>query len=288
MLVVVAHPDDEVLWLSAALPYASRIVAAFSVAIGDPALTRGRELVRAHYPFSGFEFLGLSNADVFSQSDFLSRTPVEHGVSLMSSCPRERVERYRSNYSALLAALDPYLGPGTEVVTHNPWGEYGHEEHVQVNHAIVSLAARHGCSVWVWDGFSTEELVANDVWLRADYYPDNAVALVPSLELAVDIDRYREIRDLYRRYGAWTFHDDYLPPNSSRLFQIVRDGQVLLSARKLSWTRRAVMTGQKLSRKAQHHVRKFGRGFETIPWDEVHKSLSTQVTEAEERGSGGK
>jgi glycosyltransferase involved in cell wall biosynthesis len=257
--VVVAHPDDEVLWLAAVLPYATKVLAAFSVAGGDSALTRGRELVRTHYPFSGFEFLGLQNADVYGQSDFLSRAPVDHGVSLMRSCPPVRAERYRSNYPALLAAVDPYVGPQTDIYTHNPWGEYGHEEHVQVNHAVVALARRHGCSVWAWDGLSSEKLISNDVWLRADYYPDDALGDVPRRELAVDLESYKEIRALYQRNGAWTWHDDYLPPNPSRFLQLVRGGDALVSPRHLPRSRRALIAGQVISRKTQYYARGGGK-----------------------------
>jgi hypothetical protein len=121
--VVVAHPDDEVLWLAGVLPFATNILAAYGVASGDPALTAGRELVRTSYPYGGFEFLGLQNADVFGQSDFLSRVPVDHGVSLMRSCQAEKAERYRSNYDALVASVDPRVTPRTDIYTHNPWGE---------------------------------------------------------------------------------------------------------------------------------------------------------------------
>jgi hypothetical protein len=37
----------------------------------------------------------------------------------MRSCQPERVERYRSNYSALLAAVEPFVWPRTDICTHN-------------------------------------------------------------------------------------------------------------------------------------------------------------------------
>jgi LmbE family N-acetylglucosaminyl deacetylase len=253
-LVVVAHPDDEVLWLAGVLPHATKILVAFGVASGDPTLTRERELVRHSYPYRGFEFLGLQHADVFGQSDFLSRVPVDHGVNLMRSCQPERAERYASNYPALVAAVDPHVTAETNIYTHNPWGEYGHEEHIQVNHAMVALARRHGCSVWAWDGLSSQELISNDVWLRADFYPEHALDDVPSHELEVDLERFREIRALYQRHRAWTWRDDYLPPNPSRFLQIVRDGDVLVSARSLTRSRRAHIAGQVLSRKTRYYA----------------------------------
>ena len=258
-LVVVAHPDDEVLWLAGVLPYAAKILVVFGVASGNATLTINRDLVRNSYPYDGFQFLGLEHADVFGRSDFLSRVPVEHGVNLMRSCEPERAERYMSNYPAVVAAVDPHVGPGTDIYTHNPWGEYGHEEHIQVNHAMVALARRHGCSVWAWDGLSSRELVSNDVWLRADFYPDHALGDVPSHELEVDLARYREIRSLYQLHGAWTWRDDYLPPNPSRYLQIVRDGHVLVSASSLTRSRRAHIAGQVLLRTTRYYGAELGR-----------------------------
>jgi len=259
ILVVVAHPDDEVLWLGPVLPKARKILAAFSVASENPALTEGREIVRRNYPYGGFEFLGLRNADVYGQSDFLNRVPVDHGVNLMRSCRPERAQRYRSNYAALLAAIDPYVRPRTDIYTHNPWGEYGHEEHIQVNHAVVALAQRHGCSVWAWDGLPSQELVSQDVWLKAHYYPDEALGEVPSVDLIVNLDRYKEIETLYQRHNAWTWHDHYLPPDPSRFLQLVRDGDVLVSARRLPWSRRVFIARQIVFRKARYYARQ-GRG----------------------------
>ena len=41
------------------------------------------------------------------------------------------------------------LGDCRNVITHNPWGEYGHEDHVQVFRAVTALQAELGFAVWV-------------------------------------------------------------------------------------------------------------------------------------------
>ncbi|HTT87354.1 MAG TPA: hypothetical protein VMF60_08310 [Acidimicrobiales bacterium] len=254
VLVVVAHPDDEILWHSPVLPAAARILAAFDTTSANAALNEGRARVRAQYPLAGFAFLGLLHAEVYSQSDFLSRAPAAYGVTLMRSCPPETAELYRSNYDALVRAVDRYVGRHTDIYTHNPWGEYGHEEHIQVHRAMVELAQRHQCSLWVWDGFPAEELAARDVWMRADYYPDETLAGVPTTEHDVDLERFREIRALYQQEGAWTWSDTYLPPSPSRYLQVVQDGTVLVTPRRLSPGRRADIARQIVSRKARYYA----------------------------------
>ena len=41
---MVAHPDDEILWLAPAVANAATIIAALPGHADDPAVTRGREL----------------------------------------------------------------------------------------------------------------------------------------------------------------------------------------------------------------------------------------------------
>jgi LmbE family N-acetylglucosaminyl deacetylase len=255
-LVVVAHPDDEVLWLGPFLPRAKHILVAYADATRDSSLNRGRQSVLADFPFATLRYLGLQQADVYGLSDFLSRVPVEYGVKLMRSCDRERARRYRTNFRALVEAVAPFVDATTDIYTHNPWGEYGHEEHVQVSHAMVALAQRHGCSVWAWDGLPSAELTQRDVWIRADYYPDTAVCNVPWVEMDVNLECYDQLRSLYQRHDAWTFYDDYVPPNPSRYLQIVRDGIVLVRARKLPSSRRAEIAAQVVLRKTRHYAHK--------------------------------
>ena len=252
--MVVAHPDDEILWHGPVLSAATRILAAYDTTSADAALNEARARVRARYPLEGFEYLGLLHADVYGQSDFLSRAPAPYGVTLMRSCPPDTAELYRSNYDALVRAVDPYVQRHTDIYTHNPWGEYGHEEHIQVHRAMVELARRHQCSVWVWDGLAPEELVARDVWMRADYYPDETLASLATAELDVDLERFREIRALYQDEGAWTWSDTYLPPSPSRYLQVVRDGTVMVTPRRLSPSRRADIARQVVSRKARYYA----------------------------------
>jgi len=86
-LVVVAHPDDEILWLAPAVANAAMIIAALPAHADGPAVTRGRGLVRAHYPVGPFEFLPLRSAGVYQRSDWRRRRPMEQGVSLKTRLP---------------------------------------------------------------------------------------------------------------------------------------------------------------------------------------------------------
>src|SRR5207302_3260007 len=130
-------------------------------------LSEARERVRAEYPLP-LRFLPLTASGAFRQSDWSGRKPAPFGVELLDTCPAEKRERYLANYERLLEALDPLVAEAIEVYSHNPWGEYGHEEHIQVWCAVSQLAEKHRRSVWIWDGLSNDVLAQRGVRMRLD------------------------------------------------------------------------------------------------------------------------
>jgi LmbE family N-acetylglucosaminyl deacetylase len=227
VLVVVAHPDDEILWLLPALERATLTIATFAYEPWNEPLTRARERVRGEFP-RPFEFLPLESARVFRKSDWESRRPTPYGVELLDTCSPVERERYVSNYERLLELLEPHVAASSEIYTHNPWGEYGHEEHVQVWRAVALLAQRHHTTVWVWDGPGDRLLLARGMRLRADHYTPLPSEL-RSVELARDLDRFRELKRLYLEHGAWTRGPKHEPRAVGRYFEAVRAGTPVLS-----------------------------------------------------------
>jgi len=236
ILVVVAHPDDEVLWLGPLLRSAATILVALAVHSHKEDITVGREFVRAEYPFNTFEYLQLRSPRAYLRSDWLRRRPVEEGVALLANCPEEIARAYRESYGLLVDALEPYIRGHQVIYSHNLWGEYGHEEHIQVAHAVVSLASRLGKSVWAWDGLPSERLLADGMRLRHDFY-GNRIGHLPRTHMQIDIALYRDISKLYRSYGAWTWDDRWEPSGEVDYIQLVRDGKVLLTPRPLAGLR---------------------------------------------------
>ena len=56
--------------------------------------------------------------------------------------------RYRAAYHQVEQALSRELAPYRNVITHNPWGEYGHEDHVLVHRAAANAARARNQRVW--------------------------------------------------------------------------------------------------------------------------------------------
>ena len=263
-LVVVAHPDDEIIWLAAAMSARPTVVAAFPDDPDRPTLTAGRLDVRAHYPVAGFHFLPLSQAGVVHQSDWLRRAPAPYGVTLSPSCPPDRARAYVANYGALVTLLRPHIREHSCIYTHNPWGEYGHEEHIQVFNAVTSLARDPGQSVWVWDGPPAWRLLADGVGLRYSYF-GRRVRGLPRRRLRIDIPLYQSIKQLYMSCHAWTWAPAYEPPQPSTYLQVVRDGQLLVTPRrKAPNTSRLVCAAAYAAARGTRAVLGRGRTEETI------------------------
>ena len=122
---------------------------------------------------SGFEFL---DTDLFIEEHVgmsIPRIFEEHGEETFRRYEREVVTRlakralgkvsplspvtspervaqtYRDNFTRICDALAPMLTPDMNVFTHNPWGEYGHEDHVQIFRALDHLRRRIGFTLWM-------------------------------------------------------------------------------------------------------------------------------------------
>lgn len=191
--LVVAHPDDEVLWFASVLQQVGRVVIAFRDYAAEPELGRRRAAAMAELPYRDLVALALPESGSFDRADWRDPRPDDQGLALEG--PGETEARYRANFLSLCAALRPLLDGCPDVLTHNPWGEYGHEDHVQVHRAVALLRAELGFRQWT-------DLYCSD--LSARLAGRFASADVP-VRRAVDGAAATRIAEIYRRHGCWTW-----------------------------------------------------------------------------------
>lgn len=219
LAIVMAHPDDEVLWACSALRAAEKIVLVFGELKESAALTEGRKAAMAAFPLPTLEWLEMVEASVLDSASWPNPRETDYGVyphPALKAMDCFDPERYRRQYGELRDRLRVSLQGMKNVITHGPWGEYGHEDHIQVFRAVASLSGEMGFRVWV-PGYwapKTEALMRRN--LRYLGRPTEQLPIDPSLA--------EEITQVYKRTQSWTWFDTYDWPQTERFFPWYAEG----------------------------------------------------------------
>jgi hypothetical protein len=125
-------------------------------------------------------------------------------------------DQYRRQFAPLQARLRDRLDGARNVIVHSPWGEYGHEEHVQAFRAVAGLAAEMKFRVWV-PGYYSER---SEALMRRNLRYFGA----PTEPMQIDRALTAEISQIYKRTGSWTWSESYVWPETERFFRHFPDG----------------------------------------------------------------
>ena len=146
-----AHPDDEVLWASSLLGRAGRLILAYEALPGRPDITDGRQAALARFP-RPVESLRLAETASFGAAAWPEPVETAEGLEVAAgpgAMPGFDPAAYRAGFAELTARLRPALAGARTVITHAPWGEYGHEDHVQLFRAVEALRDELGLALFV-------------------------------------------------------------------------------------------------------------------------------------------
>jgi len=181
--MLIAHPDDEVIFGWPVLARAKRIICC-STDQGNPARpfgTRRRDALMHIGAMVGAEVFYFDHPSEFYRAN------ARDGSLERLAAP-------------VLALLQQFPGP---LYTHNPWGEYGHLDHVLV-HQIARCSGR--------------PLLVSDMATHANWLPVHPY-LVGDFVFAADLDPafYARCKSVYDAQGAWTWSQD--PIRSARVFR---------------------------------------------------------------------
>jgi LmbE family N-acetylglucosaminyl deacetylase len=207
-VVVVAHPDDEALWLSSVLGGADRVVFCFGEPFDKPAKGAARRLAVAALPLTGVVDIGLPESGARFLVDWANAQVTPQGIAITEPEPRGR---YEENFMKLVAALRGQLHGAEVVHTHNPWGEYGHAEHIQVYRAVRLLQAEFGFTIWFSNYVSSRSWVLAHRLGQEPCWTRRRMAR-PDRQLA------RTLMSVYRRFGVWTWARSHIWPVYETLY----------------------------------------------------------------------
>lgn len=195
-VLIVAHPDDEALWFGALLPLVEIVIFVFKDYAAEPGLGQSRARVMKLLPYNVVS-LGIPEAGTYGLTDWENPKMLPHGIQLRSDS-KEVYKAYKQNYNEVREGLRSYLSPGKKVFTHNPWGEYGHPDHVQVSHAVKELYSEigFGLSFSSYNCSRTEKLASRFTRLRK---------AGPYL---LDLEYVQGIAKIYKECGCWTWENE--------------------------------------------------------------------------------
>jgi len=204
--IVMAHPDDEVLWSGSLVALVGCIVLCYGHNPKKPERHAQRLSVVRAYPYPGVKFL-----DLVEPRD--APVPKDMRVEPRSMSELRR-ESEALELNILLKELKFALRGAKVVFTHNPWGEYGHVDHRRVNLAVNTLAPELGYAVY------TSCYLERRSMLRYGAFLTEGIADAISLPLTQsEID---PVVALYKQHACWTWNANWIWPKEEHFLRFGR------------------------------------------------------------------
>lgn len=105
---------------------------------------------------------------------------------------------YDNNYYKILDKLRKLIPKKSQIITHNPWGEYGHSEHCQVFKACFQISLEKNSNLFV-TGY-----VSN---LSKNYALKKFHLLLPEIyQFKTSKINFNLLKKHYLYYGCWTWY----------------------------------------------------------------------------------
>lgn len=200
--LIVAHADDEILFFSSIIDKVDIVIVCFMGNSRVPERRSARMRVLNEYPLENISTLDI---DTSGASRFVNwDEPIESytGLEIQNTTARES---YRITYEDILNKLrDKLIGYKT-VYTHNPWGEYGHADHVQVHRAVDSLAVELEFQVLFSNYVSPRSMNLALPYISKTGY-------LEPISSPTNINLAHQVRDLYIRENCWTVPENFSWP----------------------------------------------------------------------------
>ncbi|MCO5734690.1 PIG-L family deacetylase [Rhizobium sp. SSA_523] len=223
-VIVMAHPDDEILWASALVAGARKIILCYTESADSAEVTQGRRQLLQSFPVKTVISLDIPESGTYQSTDWTRPVETPYGIA----CSRNR-DRYARNFHRLVDALSGHLAEDDVVVTHNPWGEYGHEEHIQVYRAVCALKQTLRLRLFV-SGYASDRIL---------YFMQRTMPRLGrvSAPLLTDKALAARLKAHYQAHRSWTWDDHYDWPDHECFYEIaapdapLRPGTGTLSSR---------------------------------------------------------
>ncbi|MEM3101646.1 MAG: hypothetical protein QXT99_09900 [Candidatus Nitrosotenuis sp.] len=199
-VLIVAHPDDEILWFSSIFDKVNEVVFCFINSRSNPQWTVGRKQVLSELPIKKVSCLALDESEVFNGADWENPEITRFGIKITKNGVSDK--KYIENYSKIKEELRVKLINYNNVFTHNPWGEYGNEEHVQVYMVVKEFQKEMGFNHWFsnYCGNKSYNLMLRYI----AGFDSNYITLKVNKTLVT------YVKSLYEKNRCWTWYEDWV------------------------------------------------------------------------------
>ena len=223
-ILIYAHMDDDLIWM---LPF-WRISEKF-IGGAMPATPNYKTIVSQQQSFMNTNGYNIEyQANWFTPWDDISDkeyTEYYWGANasynyllndhLETRLFNNTTELSRYEINKIKAKLEQFFADPSmrRVITHNNWGEYGHQHHKGLNKAVRELAVKYRKDVWMLgcnSGDFIDVTVPNGITYAYGSFN------TPSL--------YTGIRTIYSNNGRWTWYTDRVPSGDHKFIRIVEAG----------------------------------------------------------------
>ena len=212
-IIVSAHPDDEILWFCSLLTKVDSILFCFLDEIADPAFGERRKNAVLHHPLKNVSALELASFGAWNPQCLRSPQLTRYGIDVAreDGSNSAHTKKYEENYYELREKLADVLKQYQNVITHNPWGEYGHEEHIQIYRAVSDLQKELGFDIWHSNYCSNRTL---SLLLQNTHFAEEAT-------FPVDFGLAEQLMKYYEKNDCWTWYKDWQWPDHETFFRQV-------------------------------------------------------------------
>jgi len=196
--IVVAHPDDEVLWFGSEIFTANLVLICF----GKPANSNTHErltMLMEMYPLCTVKFLPFSPGNLLNSSNWQCIDDNLIGLKLS----KEHSIKIGNIYNNLVEALREELGNYDEIFTHNPWGEYGHEEHIIVSKAVMEVKSKGAIKL--------SPYYSNKSFMLAEHHVQKYNLSLERISNKVNISPILFLKNMYLESKLWTWDLNWHP-----------------------------------------------------------------------------
>ena len=201
-IIVAAHPDDEILWFSSLLNEVDHVLLCYLGEMINPEFGKRRKKALPKIQFGHkLSCLETVSLGVTRPRSFLTPKFYKNGIELKNE--NDELDKfndsYKENFYKLRDKLAIKLAGYQNVITHNPWGEYGHVEHVQVYRVVKDLQESMDFDIWFSNYCSTRTIGLINPILNAS----------ESVKFSTNTEIAKAAMRVYKESDCWTWFEDW-------------------------------------------------------------------------------